>query len=399
MKRALLSCLALTVLVGLQGCKDVSSPAPARPHDRSPSYAQLAVSQSETLSLLDSGNFRELDRRFSAIQTAYDDGAITDEDLRSAFGAFYSTNAELEVRYKGWTSMFPRSYVAHLARGIYYVRVGNAERGVQSVDQTPAQQLDAAQTSFDNAKTELVASIELEPKPLLSFVYAILVAREHGDTADARRWVDRADTLDPGNYIARAAYMTAIETRWGGNQQMMQEFLEECRAAKLSNAHMQVLESVIAEDQGWIHQFVDHDYAAAEVAYRKSGELGGDRQLANLADVLFKQNKYREALVPLSQELADRPGDLDVLANRSAAYMNIGMMREGLEDLRTAAQGGSAYAQSELGRYYMIGIPGLLTPDPAIGIEWFRKSAAQGYGAGVENLRRARQLYGDSPPH
>jgi tetratricopeptide (TPR) repeat protein len=348
---------------------------------------------------LDSGNFRELEQRFAIIQTAYDKGAITDEDLRAAFRVFYSTNADLEVRYDGWVSLFPRSYVAHLARAIYYVRIGNAERGVQSVDQTAAKQLEAAETSFNKATAEIATSIALEPKPLLSFVNAILVARKRGDTSEARRWVDRANEVDPGNYIARAAYMTAIETRWGGSQQMMQEFLEQCRAAKLSNAHMQVLESVIAEDQGWIHQFVDHEYAAAEAAYRKSGELGGDRQLSNLADVLLKQNKYREALELLTEELAAKPGDLDVLANRSAAYMKIGMLREGLDDLRAAAQGGSAYAQCELGRYYMIGIPGVLTPDPAAGIEWFTKSAAQGYSAGQENLRRARQLFGDSPPH
>jgi tetratricopeptide (TPR) repeat protein len=398
MERTLFFCGVLAAVITGQGCAERLSPTPSQSHDLSRAYAQ-APSQSETLALLDSGNFRELEQRFAIIQTAYDKGAITDEDLRAAFRVFYSTNADLEVRYDGWVSLFPRSYVAHLARAIYYVRIGNAERGVQSVDQTAAKQLEAAETSFNKATAEIATSIALEPKPLLSFVNAILVARKRGDTSEARRWVDRANEVDPGNYIARAAYMTAIETRWGGSQQMMQEFLEQCRAAKLSNAHMQVLESVIAEDQGWIHQFVDHEYAAAEAAYRKSGELGGDRQLSNLADVLLKQNKYREALELLTEELAAKPGDLDVLANRSAAYMKIGMLREGLDDLRAAAQGGSAYAQCELGRYYMIGIPGVLTPDPAAGIEWFTKSAAQGYSAGQENLRRARQLFGDSPPH
>jgi tetratricopeptide (TPR) repeat protein len=155
---------------------------------------------------------------------------------------------------------------------------------------------------------------------------------------------------------------------------------------------------MIAEDQGWIHQFVGHDYPAAEAAYRKSAALGGDRQLANLEDVLLKQQKYREALEPLTEELAEKPGDVDLLANRSAAYMQLGMAREGLDDLRAAAKGGSAYAESELGRYYMTGIAGLLAPDPVVGIEWFKKSAAQGYSAGQENLRRARQLYGDSAP-
>lgn len=284
-------------------------------------------------------------------------------------------------------------------RGIYYLRSGIAQRGLQSVDETTAEQLEAANVSLNKATAEIDTSIGLDPKPLLSFVNAILVAREHGAISEARIWVDRANQIDPHNYTARAAYMTAIETRWGGNQQMMQAFLGECRAAKLSNAHLQLLESVIAEDQGWIHQFVDHDYAGAEAAYRRSAELGGDPQLAKLADVLIKQNKYREAIAPLTEELAERPADIRALENRGAAYMLIGMQSKGLDDLRAAAQAGSAYAQSELGRYYMMGIHGLLARDPAAGIEWFKKSAAQGYSPGQENLRRARQMFGDSSSH
>ena len=78
------------------------------------------------------------------------------------------------------------------------------------------------------------------------------------------------------------------------------------------------------------------------------------------------------------------------------AYFQIGMAREGLADLRAAADGGDGYAQSELGRHYMIGIPGVLTPDARTGLEWFKKSAAQGNPTGLQNLERARKLFGDS---
>jgi TPR repeat protein len=103
--------------------------------------------------------------------------------------------------------------------------------------------------------------------------------------------------------------------------------------------------------------------------------------------------------MPLTEALATKPSDVSALENRSFAYMQIGRLREGFDDLQAAAQGGSPSCQSELGRYYMIGIPGVLAPDPAVGIEWFKKSAAQGFAAGEENLRRARQLFGDSSPH
>jgi len=79
--------------------------------------------------------------------------------------------------------------------------------------------------------------------------------------------------------------------------------------------------------------------------------------------------------------------------------MQAGMMHEGIDDLRAAAEAGNAYAQSSLGVYYMTGVPGVLSPDPTAGIAWFKKSAAQGYPAGQENLERARKLFGDQAVH
>jgi TPR repeat protein len=73
--------------------------------------------------------------------------------------------------------------------------------------------------------------------------------------------------------------------------------------------------------------------------------------------------------------------------------MQSGKPAEGLKDLTAAAEAGSPYAQSELGRLYMIGIPGILTPDPPTGIKWFQKSAAQGFPAGQQNLDKARQVF------
>jgi tetratricopeptide (TPR) repeat protein len=141
--------------------------------------------------------------------------------------------------------------------------------------------------AYDKAQVDLEASVALDPKPLLSYANAMIITGDRGDLLGSRRLLDRAVSIDPKNYIARATYISVIETRWGGSHEMMQQFLEECRQAKLSAEHMRLLESVVAEDQGWIYQFVDHNYPAAEAAYRQSAALGGDKQLKNLADVLY----------------------------------------------------------------------------------------------------------------
>ena len=74
---------------------------------------------------------------------------------------------------------------------------------------------------------------QLDSRPILSFVNAI---RIHQAGREARELLDRADGVNPHNYVARAAYMSAIETRWGGSQELMQAFLEECRSAQLSDS-------------------------------------------------------------------------------------------------------------------------------------------------------------------
>jgi tetratricopeptide (TPR) repeat protein len=362
-----------------------------------------APSADETWNLLQQERFAELDKRFSAVQRAYRSGIASDEDLRAAFRVFYDTSATLLLKYDLWVSQSPKSYVAHLARGIYYASVGDALDRRDPVTDT-VERSQAAFAAYDKAKADLDVSLALDPKPLLSYMHAMTISRAHGNLHESRRLLDQAILIDPHNYIARVKYMTVIETRWHGNQELMKSFLEECRKATLSQVHMQILESVIAEDEGWIHQVVDQDYAAAEAAYRRSEELGGTISFSNLADVLMKQHKYREAIEPLTELLSSElpinsTHYFDVLGSLGMAYIESGRAREGLAALVTAARSGSPFAQNELGRRYMMGIAGVLPADPRAGLEWFRKAAGQGLPEGKLNYDRARKLLGEPTPY
>jgi len=391
MEHFVLACIGLAATLGLVACESGSLKQTPPAHEQS-----ALTSPIDTLALLEARQFQTLDRHFAAVQASYDKGDIADHDLREAFKVFKSPKEALEDRYNGWVSMFPRSYVARLARGIYYVNVGDAHRGRKTIRETPEAELSTSENFYSKAMTDLRASMDLDEKPLLSFVNAIFVARENGDPETARKWLDRAIQIDPRNYSARAAYMSAIETRWGGNQEMVNAFLKECREANLSQKQMDLLESVVIEDQGWIHLFRERDYAAAVAAYRRSGELGGDREIANVIYALSMQGKYREELAVIEAELALKPGDPTLLHDRGEARFRLDMAQEGLDDIRAAAEGGNSDAQNEMGRFYMLGLPGYLDRDIPVGLEWFKKSAAQGNSAGQENLRRAQQLSSSS---
>jgi TPR repeat protein len=45
----------------------------------------------------------------------------------------------------------------------------------------------------------------------------------------------------------------------------------------------------------------------------------------------------------------------------------------------------------------MMGIPGVRAPDPETGLAWFRKSAAQGNPAGIQNVKLSVDRSAASP--
>jgi len=89
-------------------------------------------------SLLRAGRFQELDDHYSAVQRQFDAGKISGDELRNEFRSFYPTDRDLEATLDGWVRAFPKSYVARLARAIYYKRVGFEERGGEYISKTSA---------------------------------------------------------------------------------------------------------------------------------------------------------------------------------------------------------------------------------------------------------------------
>jgi tetratricopeptide (TPR) repeat protein len=219
------------------------------------------------------------------------------------------------------------------------------------------------------------------------------IASYLGEDELIRDILEAAIKVDPNNFIVREKYMGTLEPRWGGSVEAMYAFLEESKQAGVSAAHLQSLEGIILEDQAQTEKEAG-DYTAAERDYRKAVALGNEDCLLCFAETLTQEGKFGDAIPIYSRSLAANPNDAATLANRSYAYMQTGMAREGIKDLQAAADAGNAYAQCALGTYYMIGVPGVLLPNPTVGMSWFEKSAAQGYPDGQENLRRARKLLG-----
>jgi tetratricopeptide (TPR) repeat protein len=323
--------------------------------------AEKPLTQAEALDLLRANQFSELNKRYTEIQNSYKSRMITDEQLLAAFRVFYATDATLESKYALWVEQTPRSYVAHLARGIYYKKLGQERRGGQSIGDTTQEQLAGMETALKIASEELHTSLSLDDKPLLSYLHGIHVHMYLGETDQIRALLDGAIKIDPQNSIVRQAYMDSLETRWGGSVAEMRQFLDECRKAGLSPSHLQGLEAQVQEDEGWSKQYQEGDLNAAAKAYLKAAQMKPENSckpcgpIAEAADAFFNAGNFSRAIELYSKVLADAPDSISNLDHRGFSELQVGKAQVAIVDFTRAANLGDAYAMDMLGRMFLLG--------------------------------------------
>jgi tetratricopeptide (TPR) repeat protein len=340
-------------------------------------------------SLLRQGKFQQLDTEYSAVQLRFERGEISGDEARNAFRTFYPIDPDLGQKYDQWVTAFPKSYVAHLARAIYYKKRGGEERGGKYIAETSQNQIDKMNSSFGKAIKDFGDSISMNPKPFLSYLHMLDIGRQYVPATYSRILYDHAVALDPTSIAVRQKYMLTLSTKWGGSLDSMQTFLEECRSAKLPAVQFRQLESMVYEDEGWEREN-DGDHAAAELAYRKAIDLDPPDctscVISSLVTVLIKERKFADSLPYLNEYLKAEPGDVWALSNRGLAFFESGNASGAFDDWSLSANAGDAFSQNRLGALYMTGIPGRLTPDFNLGIEWLKKAAAQGDRDAQRNL-------------
>lgn len=206
----------------------------------------------QILTVLRDGNYAALDAAMNAVQQDYRGGTVSDVALVRQFGAFARTDQELAGLLDGWVQAYPDSYAAHLARGAFYFRCGVAARGMRYASRTTEAQLAGMRLYLGKARADLEASLALDPKPLASYRYLIIISRMTGDKGATRALASNALALDPDSIMIRRPYMVSLETRWGGSLEEMLAFRAESAGTGASAEHLQALDELIAQERQWL---------------------------------------------------------------------------------------------------------------------------------------------------
>lgn len=221
---------------------------------------------------------------------------------------------EFERRWARFSKPPNSSWRIHLARGIYFKKVGQARRGNDFINKTSAAQLMGMGSAYKKAEQDFHAGAALSEKPLLTYMHAMDISTSYGRGAENRQLLDLSLRIDPGNFVVRQKYMLSLEPRWGGSVHAMRAFPEECRRANLPAAQLRNLEAVIVADQAG----TDYDfgrYAAAASEFRQAIQMGGEIPcLACAAYAMAAEKQYADAVKVYSIILDANPGDLDALS-------------------------------------------------------------------------------------
>ena len=202
--------------------------------------------------MLRTNRFAELNKEVERVQRAYEKGAINDEALLRAFTAFSLFDPALEAKYDAWVAAYPKSYVAREARAFYFRRAAYVSRGCAYALAMTKQQQDEVHARLKASLEDSIAASHLTAKPVLSYMGIVSLSKlEHMDRL-AEDAFESARKIAPRNFIVRVAYMYALQTRWGGSLQQMNEQREEAIRAGLPPEKVRLFDEMVFDERDWV---------------------------------------------------------------------------------------------------------------------------------------------------
>lgn len=225
--------------------------------------------RTEIINLLKNQQYTDIERFLQDKHAKYNAKTIDDQDLLEIYRAFYEANPKLEKYYNAWIGKFPKSYPAHLSRGIFYKKLGAEARGDQYASKTTQKQWAGMNAFLEKSIDDLRASLQLNNKPVITYVHIMDIYKHYGMREEIHALLMESLKVSPDNFVVRRKFMHTLSPRWGGNVDVMKKFLAETPSGDLSIQKINVLKAMIEAGSGWVamqnkeYQKASHHYAIA----------------------------------------------------------------------------------------------------------------------------------------
>lgn len=386
-----------------------------------PKRKAIDPAQREIAALIEQENFEALERVLGGYQQAFEADAGTSRKLENAFGALQKIPRSAQTTFDAWRKTYPASYVALVARGKFYYYQGLTARGTASATDTSEENLRTMRHFLEKAQDDLERSLQLTPKPYLSRLTLMSIARTTGSNDDELEQYLEAVKFAPQSVELRLAHMSNLEPRWGGSYRQMEDYANETRAQltdpKAANSiaarlpAYRAFERDAAKDYSkalaFYNEAVALDASADILCKRAIVQSQLNREIEAMADVNRALSLARDSTACLDNAvwLATRAsnGDeaiallnqvIEVDTNRGNAYAQRGWRYHkqdkkelAFQDYLASAKLGDAWGEMMTGKYLWSGVGVKQDRDEAL--VWLRNAAAKGHPEAKLSLQQA----------
>jgi hypothetical protein len=212
-----------------------------------PVFAQGA----DISALLRANDIAPIEESLADLQRRFERQELSEYELRNAYRPFYALDPTSVKNLQAWAAGSSKSYVAHLALGIYYKRLGTAARGQDTIARTPRSKLDEMRRWFALTDAELRGSMALTEKPYLSIFHLLDVTGVLGDRRGAEELIARANEMLPSNALARNRHVGYLVPRWGGSYAELDRFIEQATRQGAPASVIRQMEAIKYNDIGF----------------------------------------------------------------------------------------------------------------------------------------------------
>lgn len=202
------------------------------------------------VTLLQSDNTAAIQKRLERMQRGFEAGTVNEIQLRNAFRPFYHLNGSEIQQVWHWAARSPHSYVAHLALGIVYKRLGYDARGANWISMTPKENIEVMLSYFRLARAELRRSLTLTKNPYLSVFHLLTMSMMLGQPKRSKTLLAEGNRLLPNNSLVRCQYADSLLPRWGGSYAQFSKFVARTRQQAVPASVIIKLEAIKYDDMG-----------------------------------------------------------------------------------------------------------------------------------------------------
>lgn len=216
--------------------------------------------------------FEEFEKRSKYYEEQILKDPLYESPLFKLYEALDADSNHLLEKMNKWVEKRP-SYISYAARGICKANQGWKIRGDKFVSDTPPENLLMMHLFHEDAKTDLIAAIELNDRFFPAYCSLIGIEKAKGDNEGTKDFHDMAVRSIPKTYYVRYDYLRSLQPRWGGSFELMQEYVNTLDKAAKKNPRIWSLKAELPAELGRL-AFADSDYVSALHYYTEALSYG-----------------------------------------------------------------------------------------------------------------------------